>query len=566
MFGFLTQSTKDQADPLQSQKAASAWLRQLPALDVIGRQQHVMRAFDGMRASRREADLNRVAAIEYLDAALGADRRQLLKQYVENAEGAARLSERIWQATHELAQGFVFAYQWLLDAALAQPANLRWRPVLPLLFTRLVHYYGTDAKLRVFRFERWIPAKWRELHEIYVRAVEAGVDKQPCVLSNAGQGGTQWTVEQEYLFVLLVHQLNTGNLAPSELDWASVQLRAWARRLTLDSAPRAPEGFLVDLAGRAGLARRTGSDAGSLLRYLDTTPLAEQLERTVQALRQAETADGANLAVVNQQRIAILDKVRPAVAPNLQTELRRDPRVPVSLPARVRVGLSRICRDLASREAPGEVEGGGTEQIEVYAVSDGPRVRRPNNEQDTIAASISMFGDPQWQVKDRSVAGLRIAASGGIGQSLTLGALVAVRQSDVSDWVLGVVRRLNKLSNDEVEAGVSIIAERVVALALAARRGPREDTGIVVDGFDISTIGARFDGLYLPPPSVLGGAQADPHHRSIGLHGGAAAPGRAARRVELGSDPDRRQARARGLTGPRLRPGADPAFSPAGGT
>jgi hypothetical protein len=501
MFGFLTQSTKDQADPLQSQKAASAWLRQLPALDVIGRQQHVMRAFDGMRASRREADLNRVAAIEYLDAALGADRRQLLKQYVENAEGAARLSERIWQATHELAQGFVFAYQWLLDAALAQPANLRWRPVLPLLFTRLVHYYGTDAKLRVFRFERWIPAKWRELHEIYVRAVEAGVDKQPCVLSNAGQGGTQWTVEQEYLFVLLVHQLNTGNLAPSELDWASVQLRAWARRLTLDSAPRAPEGFLVDLAGRAGLARRTGSDAGSLLRYLDTTPLAEQLERTVQALRQAETADGANLAVVNQQRIAILDKVRPAVAPNLQTELRRDPRVPVSLPARVRVGLSRICRDLASREAPGEVEGGGTEQIEVYAVSDGPRVRRPNNEQDTIAASISMFGDPQWQVKDRSVAGLRIAASGGIGQSLTLGALVAVRQSDVSDWVLGVVRRLNKLSNDEVEAGVSIIAERVVALALAARRGPREDTGIVVDGFDISTIGARFDGLYLPPPS-----------------------------------------------------------------
>ena len=501
MFGFLTQSTKDQADPLQSQKTATAWLRQLPALDVIGRQQHVMRAFDGMRASRKEADLNRVAAVEYLDAALGADRRQLLKQYVENAEGAARLSERIWQATHELAQGFVFAYQWLLDAALAQPANLRWRPVLPLLFTRLVHYYGTDAKLRVFRFERWIPAKWRELHDIYVRAVEAGVDKQPCVLSNAGQGGTQWTVEQEYLFVLLVHQLNTGNLAPSELDWASAQLRAWSRRLTLDSAPRAAEGFLVDLAGRAGLARRTGSDAGSLLRYLDTTPLAEQLERTVQALRQAETADGANLALVNQQRIAILDKVRPAVAPNLQTELRRDPRVPVSLPARVRVGLSRISRDLASRDAPGEVEGGGTEQIEVYAVAGGPRARRPNNEQDTIAASISMFGDPQWQVKDRSVAGLRIAASGGIGQSLTLGALVAIRQSDVSDWVLGVVRRLNKLSNDEVEAGVSIIAERVVALALAARRGPRDDTGIVVDGFDISTIGARFDGLYLPPPS-----------------------------------------------------------------
>ena len=121
MFGFLT-SGKDIADPLVSAKAVSVWLRQLPALDVIGRQQHVMRAFDAMRLARQGVDPARVAAIQFLDAALGADRRQLLKQYVENAEGAARLSERIWQATHELAQGFVFAYQWLLDAALAQPA------------------------------------------------------------------------------------------------------------------------------------------------------------------------------------------------------------------------------------------------------------------------------------------------------------------------------------------------------------------------------------------------------------------------------------------------------------
>ena len=93
--------------------------------------------------------------------------------------------------------------------------------------------------------------------------------------------------------------------------------------------------------------------------------------------------------------------------------------------------------------------------------------------------SLSSFSDPMWQVKDRSVAGLRIAAAGGIGQSLMLGALVAVRQSDVADWVLGVVRRLNKVSNDEVEAGVSIIAERIVAVTLhtpSARR--KDDMGI----------------------------------------------------------------------------------------
>ena len=46
MLGFLTPQAKDAADALQSSKSAAAWLRELPALDVIGRQQHVIQALD----------------------------------------------------------------------------------------------------------------------------------------------------------------------------------------------------------------------------------------------------------------------------------------------------------------------------------------------------------------------------------------------------------------------------------------------------------------------------------------------------------------------------------------
>jgi hypothetical protein len=186
------------------------------------------------------------------------------------------------------------------------------------------------------------------------------------------------------------------------------------------------------------------------------------------------------------------------------TNLRRDPRTTVAVSARVRIGLSRICQDLASKAAGDSVlEGsGGTEQIEVFPVAGAPRAkRRPLVEDDSLAASLSSWSDPMWEIKDRSVAGLRIAATGGIGQSLSLGALVAVRQSDLDGWLLGVVRRLNKVSNEEVEAGVNIIAERMVAVTFAAKRRPNEDMGYVVDGLDMSTMGERFEGLYLPPPS-----------------------------------------------------------------
>ena len=504
MFGFLTSGAKEVADPLVSAKSVTAWLRQLPAQDVIGRQQQVMRAFDAMRQSRRPIDLARVQAIEFLDAALAADRRQLTRQYVENYDSSPKLAERIWQAVHDLSQGFLNAYQAALEEAMRQSGTARWKPLIPLLFARLVHYYGTDAKLRVFRFERWIPAKWMELHRYYLRASELGIERTATALGSGGPNATQWTIEQEYLYVLLLHQLNTGNMTPPQLDWAMAQLRAWSRRLQMDAVPRSPEGFFVDVAGKSGLGRRTGNDSGSMMRYLDTTPLAESLERAIAALRQAETTDQGPAGPINQLRIAILEKVSPSISPNLNAELRRDPRIACTAVAKVRVGLSRVCHQLMQQDATEVVSetSSGAEQIEVFAVADGSRAqRRVPDEHDSLAASLSSFSDPMWQVKDRSVAGLRIAASGGIGQALTLGALVAVRQSDLSDWVLGVVRRLNKVSNDEVEAGMSIIADRMVPVTLHAVRQAKDDMGFIVDGIDISTMGARFHGLYLPPPS-----------------------------------------------------------------
>jgi hypothetical protein len=499
MLGFLTPQT-NVADPLQNAKSAAAWLRELPALDVIGRQQHVVRALESSRKGAT-MDLHRVGAVQFVDAALGADRRQLIKQYIENAEMSPKLADRIWQALWEMSQAFMLTYQTALETALSGGTHARWKSMLPLLFVRLVHFHGTDAKLRVFKYERWIPAKWIELHQIYLRSCELGLDRQASALPAAGAGAQPWSVEQEYVYVLLVHQLNTGNLGPAEIDWAASQLRAWSRKLTLEQIPKSLEGFFVDLAGRTGLTKRNGNDRGSVLRYLDTTPLAEAMSRAVETLRDAEATDQGPVAAINQQRLAVLRKIEPAVSPTSALDLRRDPRTSVAVSARVRIGLARICRDLASKPVGDQPPDAG-EQIEVFPVAGAPRVkRRTPSDDDSLAASLSNWSDPMWEVKDRSVAGLRIAATGGIGQSLSLGALVAVRQSDADLWLLGVVRRLNKLSNEEVEAGVNIIAERVVAVTLAAKRKPNEDMGYVVDGMDLSTMGERFDGLYLPPPS-----------------------------------------------------------------
>ena len=80
------------------------WLASGPTTNT-GEQ--VMRAFETMRHDRKPVDLARANAIVFLDAALGADRRQLIKQYVENAEASASTTQRLWQSMQELTQALV---------------------------------------------------------------------------------------------------------------------------------------------------------------------------------------------------------------------------------------------------------------------------------------------------------------------------------------------------------------------------------------------------------------------------------------------------------------------------
>ncbi len=238
------------AEPLATQQSAAAWFRELPALDAIGRVQAVAQAIESACQPGRTLDFDQVGAIEFLDRELAVDRGRLITQYVEHADSAAAAAGRVWQAAHDASRGFILGYRGLVDRAVAANDG-RWTEALPRLLARLIHFYGTDAKLRLLKSEPWIPAKWAELHRLFRHAIEHGVSRTPLGRDPAWSGGTRPTIEYEYLVVLLTHLLNTGTLAPREIDWAAAQIRLWATGLELDDAPRAPGGFVVDLEGKS---------------------------------------------------------------------------------------------------------------------------------------------------------------------------------------------------------------------------------------------------------------------------------------------------------------------------
>jgi hypothetical protein len=211
--------------------------------------------------------------------------------------------------------------------------------VIPQLFARLLHYHGTDAKLRAFRHERWIPAKWTNLHQLYARALELGVAKTTVALSSAGPGAMQWSTEQEYIYALLIQQLNMGSLSPAgDRLGERADARVGQESSSSKRCPRTSEGFYVDLASKRGLGAPDGNESGPTLHFLDTTPLADQLERALHAIRRPTSASLALRPRSTCSGSASWKKSVPVVAPNLHGDLRRSPRLPLTVAAKVRVG------------------------------------------------------------------------------------------------------------------------------------------------------------------------------------------------------------------------------------
>jgi len=497
LFPFRPRAPAASTDPLATAKSAAVWFRSLPAVDTIGRDQIVLRALAKMHHAGGDLAFERIAVVEYLDAELAGDSRRLIAQYVEHSTRAPALANRIWQAAYEASQGFIAAYRALVERAFAASPEPRWKQAMPQLLARLIHHHGVDAKLRVLKNEQWIPAKWIELHRLYQHACDLGVARVALAPATEGVSRAATTVEREYIAVLLTNLLNTGTLSPAQIDWATTQLELWIAKLELEEQSRTADGFVVDVGGRAGLLRRAPRESGVRLRYLDTVPLTAELDRGIVTLRRAAVTLPEAQRTADLERIATLERLRPAVSPEAPVIVPREPRVDVGVHVQVRVGLAAICHELE----PGEVGDAAIEWTSSDALVNPEREVLGSAGIAVVPRSGPPRNEPLWRLENRSASGLRIVAAPTRTEGLALGMLVAVREVAENAWVLGVVRRLNRRTSEHVEAGVAIIGTRMIAIALHAKRQARDDMGFVVDGVDVSTIGGRFEALYLPPPS-----------------------------------------------------------------
>jgi len=157
-----------------------------------------------------------------------------------------------------------------LKAGYAAGEQKRWKTFLPRVLVRLAHYKAIDGKFRLFRYGHWIPAQWREVHELYefarMRGCSASRLRRGCRVQPARR-----VARTAIHSSLLLMRLDSGNFTPDQVEWVARSLEEWTPSLTLTPPPGIGANFYVDLSGTQGLKRQDQERTGGRLMYLDAT-------------------------------------------------------------------------------------------------------------------------------------------------------------------------------------------------------------------------------------------------------------------------------------------------------
>ena len=465
--------------PLGDIRSAERWVASLPANDPLVAQRSIVTELHKLAARTARRTPAVLEAVFVVDTHANGLVRNLTTQYVEHANRSSKIEDQLWNALHELAHAFEQCYAaFAREIADPVPRN-KWQAVLPLLIARQIVHLGRDAKLRLYRSERWSTAKWTELFTAFTRACALRIEREPLRLDAMG-GPT--TIERQFLMTLVLMLADPGNLAPKQIEWIAAQLEEWCQPLRLTLKPASATTFYVDLAGSAGLQRRSLAPLEGRVLFVDLQPLHALMHaepgragggRAQRAALGQEVAAPGTARSFRQARQSNRSRVQAARPP-------RGTERPSSGAVDAVVGFSNIAAFVRSDMAQSTQETntgrnfGNTMELAVFGRSRTETELR----RELGSGRISSFATPggPWEMKDISASGYRLHAPMNDTADLTLNMLVAIRRQGDDAWVMGIVRRMRRLSAKDAEIGLQVIATTLASAELTEQRKARETT------------------------------------------------------------------------------------------
>ena len=436
-----------------------AWLEELPLVNVAPSQ---IRMLDQLQELNRfdMPPAERLKVLESLHEPACFVQTEQMKKLANKPLPLTSVENGIFAHVVEMWGQLLLGYQRCLkhaaDSGLKGETALICQRGMECVAASMFDHY------RVYR--QFPEAWWKELHQLYRYAEEAGESATP-VEDKARK--TEVSCAETYVGALLLAMANPNEQSQRQLAQIRRWLDIWAERVPIRRA--APEEkslplLMVDFSALSGAFREADAAGRSASRWLDIGELASTLKKRVVLLRKGETpasmglGEDASMPGV-EQKMVFLFRVW-CEGKNGRILAHRS----VSDKAQVTSSIASMNYHISGNifRQPGHATELTKKQRDEIAT-----LGRINTHEDSDYSHTQGYLVENWLIRNENLEGFHIerpAASS--GSRYTHSQLIAVRPTDAKGFMVGTICRLMTDKNGALHAGIRAIPGLPQAVAV----------------------------------------------------------------------------------------------------
>jgi hypothetical protein len=425
--------------PLADPKEAKRVLDALPADDAVKALDELTHWLESVVAVEGFRPDLRLQLLMMLDEAAQPRVRKLAREYFGSARPSRFQENRLWTVLHGYWKQLAYAYARTVDQFVQGAKGVdAAKAQLPLLLARTLRGFAQHIKWMHMRYGPVDPASWGVANRVYAYAEQRQLAQAP-VAVYPGEPASS-SPSQEFLRAAMFSASAPDGMLPQEVELAERLISGWTPYFTVGAAPGPEAVFSIDLAQAAPPMRLSRASAsGPGVRYFSAgKALSEAHDLAERVMVGGPVPKDLHLGPGIESH-AVLEVVRHLhLYWSPQAPERKTPRHPVKSRLAVNNGYDGVVSAL----------GGGD------------------------SLDFDNRNSESWIVENVSAGGFGAVVPQTKGDWLRVGALLALQPDGGKNWVLGVVRRVNKTAAQQARVGIETLS-RSPLLSMFAVSGVR---------------------------------------------------------------------------------------------
>lgn len=502
---------KRELDPLADRRSAEQWMREVRQSDVPN-QLMVVRELVAKVGAMDALGLANLQALMLIDEQSQPAFEMMCQQYIQNPRMGKQIEERLWGDIMTHTRAMLAAYHRFVRMEQHRPEEeAGYIQLTPLMLARSLRFIGLQVKWHFFRFEAPPSNLWAGANQLYRLSEVGAQDVTPLRLYVHNESPSS-TCADEFLRIQMLATLNNGNFSLRQYDWADRWLALWSGQIQIERKYRDNvHQFCVNLAEPLGPTKIHQAVEGEMMRFWGVVDLLAEMNRVMKQLEGGNSpgrlglGDDARMpqCLDFMKQLEILWSRERAEQHSRSERLRVNKLVDVAhglsnIFAAVRIDDEKVMARASARRAPDNDEVTDMQLYGYVTERTKQKLAGMQSRNHAYVAKTKAVESDSWVVENQSEGGFGAVLPLAGHDWVRLGVLLAVRNDEDSAWLIAVIRRLNRINNEQLYAGIQILTSTAVSVSMTLIEGQERAVHMSVEGLDTVGLVLPKTGLYIP--------------------------------------------------------------------